>query len=61
MSIVIDVWGGTDSMDHLARFHRTWADAIQIAKRELEAGFLVNMRSETAWGPEKDFDKRSVN
>ena len=29
------------------------------AKRELEAGFLVNMRVEAAWGPEQDFDTRS--
>ncbi len=58
-SIVIDVWGGDNSSEHVARFHRPWAMAIDLVKRELAAGFLVNMRVEAAWGPEKDFDIRA--
>lgn len=60
-NIVIDVWGGPGSSEHVARFHRTWANAIHIAKRELAAGYLVNMRVEAAWGPDKDFDNRKLN
>ena len=60
-NIVIDVWGGEGSCDHVARFHRTWAVAIDLVKRELQAGYLVNMRVETAWGPDKDFDTRKLN
>ena len=60
-SIVIDVWGGPNSAEHVARFHLTWGMAIDLAKRELEAGYLVNMRVEAAWGPDNDFDKRSTH
>ena len=59
MPIVVDIWGGHHSQDHLARFYRPMKQALAIAYKELEAGFLVNMRQEAAWGPENDFDNRS--
>lgn len=59
--VVVDVWGGPDSCDHVARFYRSLDDAIEIARRELAAGFLVNLRCEAAWGPEGEFDDRQTN
>lgn len=59
--IVIDVWGGEDSQDHLARFLRPVDEALEISRRELAAGFLVNLRGEAAWGPECEFDERPVH
>lgn len=61
MPVVIDVWGGDNSMDHLARFLRMWdAEAQALVTRELSAGFLVNVRREIAWGDYKDFDDRQA-
>ena len=59
--IVIDIWGGPESCDHLARFLRPLADALELAKRELLAGFLVNLRDEVAWGDYEEFDERKPN
>jgi hypothetical protein len=60
-SVVIDVWGGDSSQDHVARFVRPIDAALEIAARELAAGYLVNLRSDIAWGPDKDFDSRRTN
>jgi hypothetical protein len=57
--IVMDVWGGDQSTVHVARFIRTYNDAIEIAKTELDAGYLVNLRAEAAWGNYEDFDTRT--
>lgn len=57
--IVLDVWGGDRHTDHVARFIRTFDDAIEIARRELDAGYLVNLRADAAWGSFKDFDERT--
>lgn len=57
--IVVDIWGGKNSMDHVARFYRGVEDAVTIARRELAAGFLVNLRAEASFGPDGDFDSRS--
>jgi hypothetical protein len=59
--IVVDVWGGKNSMEHVARFMRGEAEALELARRELRAGFLVNLRFEVAFGPEQDFDSRRIN
>jgi len=56
--ICVDIWGGNDSMEHLARYLLTKDEALQLAGNELEAGFLVNLRSEIAWGLEQNFDLR---
>lgn len=57
--IVLDVWGGPLSMDHIARFLPTIEAAWDIAKQELAAGFLVNLRLEHAWGSMTPFDHRT--
>lgn len=56
--IILDVWGGELSQDHVARFVRPIEDAWEIAKGELTAGNLVNLRQDAAWGNYGDFDTR---
>lgn len=56
--IVVDIWGGEGSGDHLARFLRPVDDALEIARNELAKGYLVNLREEVAWGEFKEFDNR---
>lgn len=58
MKIVIDIWRGEQSQDHLARFIRDLDDALELARAELHAGYLVNLRQEAAWGDYADFDLR---
>lgn len=58
MMIVVDVWGGPRSQEHLARFIRDLDAALELARRELLAGYLVNLRGEVAWGGYRDFDER---
>lgn len=58
MNIVLDIWGGHHSMDHIARYMLPVDEALQMAKLELSAGYLVNLRKEVAWGPEHNFDNR---
>lgn len=60
MSVILDVWGGERSQDHLARFVRSIDEALEISRREVEAGFLVNLRAEVAWGPDNEFDSRYI-
>lgn len=57
--IVIDIWGGPLSQEHLARFLKEIDEALQLARQALLAGFLVNLRSEIAWGDEEEFDNRA--
>ena len=59
--IIVDVWGGEDSQDHVARFHRQTDDALEVARRELAAGYLVNLRATAAFGFSADFDNRKIN
>ena len=56
--IVMDVWGGHHSQDHVARFIRSIDDAFELSRSELRGGFLVNLRSEVAWGDFEEFDLR---
>lgn len=56
--IVVDIWGGENSMDYLARFMRPIDEALQIARIELSKGYLVNLREDLAWGSEQEFDSR---
>jgi len=58
MKIVLDVWGGEGSQDHVARFCRDVDDALEIARTELSNGFLINLRAEAGWGAYEDFDAR---
>jgi hypothetical protein len=59
----LDVWGGENSREHLARSHhgldeeKLW----QAVRNELNGGFLVNLRmlgKGEGWGPNIDFDGR---
>lgn len=56
--IIVDIWSGPLSMDHVARFIRNFDDAIEIAREALDAGELVNLRQGAAWGEYADFDAR---
>lgn len=57
--VVLDIWGGYMSTTHMARFLPTIDDCWDIARREIEAGFLVNIRQEIAWGKLTPFDSRT--
>lgn len=58
--VVLDIWGGECCGDHLARFIRPKAEALRLAAQELDLGFLVNLRTEIAWGTFTEFDNRSA-
>lgn len=58
MMCVLDVWGGRDSEEHIARYILTIHDAVLLAELEVQSGFLVNLRAEVAWGGFVNFDKR---
>ena len=59
--IILDVWGGEFSQDHVARYVSPVEEAMSLAKHELNAGFLVNMRNEVSWGGVVPFDERLGN
>ncbi len=56
--IVVDVWGGEGSQNHLARFLLPINEALIMTRNELKMGNLVNLRKEIAWGSYKNFDNR---
>lgn len=58
-AIVLDVWGGPRSMEHVARYLVPIDDAWRVARAELEAGYLVNLRQTVAWGSAETFDSRA--
>lgn len=58
--VVLDVWGGECSGDHLARRILPVEDALEIARKELSEGYLVNLRNEVAWGDMRSFDARKA-
>lgn len=58
--IVVDIWGGEDSMDWLARFVRPVEEALQIARIEMAKGYLVNLREDDDFSTEDDFDSRHL-
>lgn len=60
INVVVDVWGGENSGEHVARAMLSVPLALQMAEMELRAGYLVNLRGTVGWGPEQDFDKRSA-
>lgn len=64
-AIRVDVWGGENSNDHVARYHLTFDGTMwqSKARQELESGFLVNLRvlgPGEGWGPNEDFDERET-
>lgn len=57
--IVLDVWGGEQSLDHVARFILDDSEvAMKLGIIELEAGFLVNLRKDTDFSLGQTFDDR---
>ena len=56
--IVLDVWGGESSMDHIARYLPPIDECWELARKELEQGYLINLRLEIAWGDMTPFDDR---
>ncbi|MDF1599679.1 hypothetical protein PZ895_07805 [Mesorhizobium sp. YIM 152430] len=58
--VVCDVWGGENSQDWVARFIRSVDVALEVARQELAAGYLVNLRAEAVFGPNSEFDNRSA-
>jgi hypothetical protein len=58
--IVVDIWGGKNSGDHVARFLLPMEEALVVTQVELTKGYLINLRLETdlAWGDDLNFDKR---
>lgn len=60
MNIVLDIWGGENHMEHVARFIRNFDDAIELAYQELRNGYLVNLRADPDFGPAENFDSRQL-
>ncbi len=61
-NIIVDIWGGDDSQEFLSRKLREIDDALEIARRELMAGFLVNLRmSAPSEVFQPDFDDRAMS
>ncbi len=56
--ICVDIGGGVNSQDHVARYMLAIDEALQMAATELNGGYLVNLRSDSTWGPEVNFDSR---
>lgn len=59
--VVLDIWGGECSCDHVARFIRPADEALRMAATDLAKGYLVNLRATLAWGGVKEFDERCPN
>lgn len=57
--IIMDVWGGEGSMDHIARFICDMDQAFERSRKELRNGYLVNLRADHAWGDYSEFDERT--
>lgn len=60
MDVVVDIWGGQNSMDHMARFVVPRDQALTIADGELQAGYLVNLRADPSMGSDQNFDSRTT-
>jgi hypothetical protein len=59
--IILDVWGGVKSMDHIARCVLDIKEALALAEHEIESGFLINLRKDAKFGPQHNFDNRIAN
>lgn len=61
---ILDIWGGELSQEHLARKIFDIQDFEKMSltiKKELENNFLVNIRTDMAWGFDGSFDNRKEN
>lgn len=61
-SVVLDVWGN-EGTEHLARFFRPLTSALQLAGREVMAGYLVTFGQSAGYpySDQIDYDKRRIN
>lgn len=59
--IVIDVLlHGQDYIDHVAKYVRPWnQETIDLVNKELEDGYIVNLRKDLEFGSEQEFDHRN--
>lgn len=60
--IAVDVWGN-EGTEHVARFVRPLTRALELIRRELKAGYQVNVlnNDEVGYKPDTTFDRRAVN
>lgn len=56
--VCLDIWGGDAHTEHLARYILSIDEALGLARLEITAGYLVNLRQDATWGPEQNFDSR---
>ena len=67
MRFVVDVWGGENSNEHVARsLQPSMEAAMDVVILELMRGFLVNIRvlrleEEAAWGEDESFETRLIH
>jgi hypothetical protein len=54
MIICVDIWGGPNGFSN----HVNTDEALQLARRELADGYLVNLHANPRWGAENNFDSR---
>jgi len=61
--IAVDVWGGNEGTEHLARYVRPLSRALELIARELKAGYQVNVlnNAEAGHAISTSFDRRSLN
>ena len=57
--VILDIWVGENSSEHIARFILPLGEALEKAKKELTSGALVNLRREHLWGAFTSFDRRN--
>jgi hypothetical protein len=59
MIVSVDIWGGPDGrFNHAARYVLNIDEALQLARRDLADGYLVNLQPNPHWEPESNFDSR---
>lgn len=58
MTVVLDIWTGEHSENHVARYIGPLETLLPQIVSEVRTGFLVNIRADTDFGPEEAFDER---
>lgn len=56
--LIVDIWGGYHSQEHVARYILDWEEALELMSFELSLGYLINIRNEVNWQSYKSFDER---
>jgi len=57
--IVVDVWGGEQNAEHVARYVTTPEQALLLAYMEVKSGFIISMAASIADERLASFDKRA--